>query len=117
MKRCLARAYLPMVFLALVFLVLSSIASAQTQGWILVLPPAPTKERPTQPNVWAPMGEWSYVRAHDTASACEADKERVIEVQLTLFRRDYDNPVSKFAVQNWQEARCVPYELWWKDRK
>ena len=79
---------------ALWLLALSGAAWSQTSGWVLVSPPE-TRRAPNGkliPNDEAPLSEWRYMSAHDTAGSCERQRN-----DLTLAVVDnMNNPLCQY---------------------
>lgn len=122
---------------SLVFLIfgLALSSASQGSGWVLVLPPDEAIEpgrvffpKFTDP----PIQKWAYMSAHDSASACEQAKKKAVEESIEGFKlidesarekqalEKLANPLFRRAMEYRSlvdHARCVPYNLWWGDRK
>lgn len=110
-------------------------SASQGSGWVLVLPPDEALEpgwvlspKFTDP----PIQKWVYMSAHDSASACEQAKKKAVEESIELFKLINESMgettgLEQFAHPNFRRmfeliqlslhARCLPYNLWWGDRK
>ncbi len=93
---------------------------SQSGGWVLVLPPI---KRMGEQVEWidAPITEWSYDSAHDTAASCERARRSHLDGTMETIKL---NPKGSPGFELAQEllvtnlgSRCVPYEIWWGGRR
>lgn len=96
-------------------------AWAQTPGWVLVAPPIIQIGMQTLPNEEAPLAEWNYISAYDTAASCEGNKERSLARLTEMTRRDPEiantSPEFRRTAVSYTFSRCLPLSVWLGDRK
>jgi hypothetical protein len=109
-----------LLLVATALFLLASSLPAQTAGWVLIIPPM------EGPPTWtvlrdAPVSQWDYVKAQDTASACELEKEKALrDVSVILDQWKGNEELRWVSIQiglRFLASRCIPYELWWGSRK
>jgi hypothetical protein len=69
----------------------------------------------------APIIEWSYSSAHDTAASCERERGRGMEAGAGILKKKDEGNLADPSLEEWAikflGARCVPYEIWWGRRR
>lgn len=81
-------------------------AVAQEEGWILVLPPVVFEGEKPRAATDAPLSEWFPNETFETASACEAHKDRMTDEFGAVAKKMQDRRIHALLAK-FVTARCV----------
>lgn len=82
-------------------------AGAQEEGWILMLPPVVFEGEKPQAATDAPLSEWYPNETFETASACEAHKDKMTDEFEAVAKKMQDRRIHALLAK-FVTARCVP---------
>ncbi|MFQ5801872.1 MAG: hypothetical protein ACE5JQ_03130 [Candidatus Methylomirabilales bacterium] len=82
-------------------------AGAQEEGWILMLPPVVFEGEKPQAATDAPLSEWYPNETFETASACEAHKDKMTDEFEAVGKKMQDRRIHALLAK-FVTARCVP---------